>query len=157
MDIKSLILKLSSWSGATPPGTEKIIEITTKHPKLTIFCTTVVIGGSLYRYFSTQKYPAPWLDRRHLSTSLTKKELLETVFKEDRAVSSKCEPWDVIVVGSGLSGSVFRKIRIREIRIRQNRRIRIRKIFNQGIWDIRTYPVFTKKILQILKAFSHPK
>ena len=48
-----------------------------------------------------QKYPAPWLDTRHLECTLSKKELLETNFKPDKACNQQ---WDVIVIGSGLSG-----------------------------------------------------
>ena len=104
MDIKALLAKLPTLAGIAPPGTEKLLEILSANPKLTLCCSLVVVGGILYRYFTNQRYPAPWMDRRKLETTLTKKELLETVFKEDRASNENGEEWDVIVIGSGLSG-----------------------------------------------------
>merc|ERR1719402_818199 len=101
MDIKELLAKLSVFTGCVPPGTERLLQIVAEHPKLTIICSTVLVGGILYRYFKHQKYPAPWLDRRILECNLSKKEILETNFKAERACTTD---WDVIVIGSGLSG-----------------------------------------------------
>ena len=61
----------------------------------------MIIGCSVYHYFSRQKYPAPWLDRRVIKTNLTKKEILEANFKPEVACTKQ---WDVIVIGAGLSG-----------------------------------------------------
>ena len=95
------LLKLPVWTGAIPPGAQQIFEVAAQRPKTSVFVSTVIIGGVLYKYFSSQKYPAPWEDRRQLSSGLSKKELLETNFKPEKDGDRE---WDVIVIGSGLCG-----------------------------------------------------
>ena len=95
--------KLGAISGILPPGSEKVVEIARKYPKTTFVVGNVIIIGGLWKYFSRQKYPAPWLDRRVLESKMTKKEILGTDLKPDNIGD---DVWDVIVVGSGSSGLV---------------------------------------------------
>ena len=71
------------------------------NPKLATATGVTLVGGYLFYYFTHQEYPAPWLDRRQLSSGLTKKQLLEDELTQEKAEK---EDWDVIIIGSGGCG-----------------------------------------------------
>jgi hypothetical protein len=49
MDIKSFILKLPQRLGGVPPGTDKIIEILSQHPKLRAVFTEIYLFDKIFR------------------------------------------------------------------------------------------------------------